>query len=89
MPSVSETAVAKLDMASWFGLFAPSATSAAIVQRLRVAFVDIMAQPELIERFQKTGGRALKMTATEAESFVKQESERWMRLVREAGVKAE
>lgn len=48
-----------------------------------------MAQPELIERFQKTGGRALKMSAGEAESFVRLEAERWTHLVREAGVKAD
>ena len=89
VPSVSETGVAKLDMQSWFGLFAPSATPAAIVQRLRVEFANVMAQPELIERFQKTGGRALKMSAGEAESFVRLEAERWTRLVREAGVKAD
>jgi tripartite-type tricarboxylate transporter receptor subunit TctC len=89
VPTVIETGVAKLDMESWFGLFAPSATPVATIQRLRTEFASIMAQPELIERFQKTGGRAIKMTAGEAESFVKAEAERWTRLVREAGVKAE
>ncbi len=89
VPSVIETGVAKLDMESWFGLFAPAATPPAVVQRLRAEFASVMAQPELIERFQKTGGRPLKMSASEAESFVKLEAERWTRLVREAGVKAD
>ena len=89
VPSIIETGVAKLDMESWFGLFAPAATPAAAVQRLRAEFANVMAQPELIERFQKTGGRPLKMSASEAESFVKLEAERWTRLVREAAVKAD
>ena len=89
VPSIIETGVAKLDMESWFGLFAPAATPAAAVQRLRAEFTNVMAQPELIERFQKTGGRPLKMSASEAESFVKLEAERWTRLVREAAVKAD
>jgi tripartite-type tricarboxylate transporter receptor subunit TctC len=70
-------------------LFAPAGTPAAVVQRLRAEFAHVMAQPELIERFQKTGGRPLKMSASEAEGFVKLEAERWTRLVREAGVKAD
>jgi tripartite-type tricarboxylate transporter receptor subunit TctC len=89
VPSVLETGVAKLDMESWFGLFAPAATPVAIVQKLRTEFTSVMAQPELLERFQKTGGRPLKISAGEAESFVKQEAERWTRLVRDAGVKAD
>jgi tripartite-type tricarboxylate transporter receptor subunit TctC len=59
------------------------------VQKLRTEFANVMAQPEVLERFQKTGGRPLKISAAEAESFVKQEAERWTRLVRDAGVKAD
>jgi tripartite-type tricarboxylate transporter receptor subunit TctC len=89
VPSLTETGVAKLEMDSWFGLFAPAAIPPAVLQKLRVEFAAVMAQPELIERFQKTGGRPLKISAGEAETFVKLEAERWTRLVREAGVKAE
>jgi tripartite-type tricarboxylate transporter receptor subunit TctC len=89
VPSVLETGVAKLDMESWFGLFAPAATPPAIMQRLRTEFAAVMAQPELLERFQKTGGRPLKISTSDAETFVKLEAERWTRLVREAGVKAD
>jgi tripartite-type tricarboxylate transporter receptor subunit TctC len=89
VPSLTETGVAKLEMESWFGLFAPVAIPAQVLQRLRTEFANVMAQAEVIERFQKTGGRPLRITASEAEGFVKQEAERWTRLVREAGVKAD
>jgi tripartite-type tricarboxylate transporter receptor subunit TctC len=69
VPTVIETGVAKLIMASWFGLFASSATPTATIQRLRTEFANILAQPELIERFQRTVVRRLKLSASEAESF--------------------
>jgi tripartite-type tricarboxylate transporter receptor subunit TctC len=89
LPSISETGIAKLDMQSWFGLFAPAATPANGLQKLRTEFSNIMAQPELIEKFQKTGGRALKLSPTETEAFVRQEVEQWTRLVRNAGIKVD
>jgi tripartite-type tricarboxylate transporter receptor subunit TctC len=89
VPSITETGVAKLDMQSWFGLFAPAATPANVLQKLRAEFANVMAQPELIEKFQKTGGRALKLSQPETDAFVRQEVEQWTRLVRNAGIKVD
>jgi tripartite-type tricarboxylate transporter receptor subunit TctC len=89
VPSITETGVAKLDMQSWFGLFAPAATPANVLQKLRAEFASVMAQPELIEKFQKTGGRALKLSQPETDAFVRQEVEQWTRLVRNAGIKVD
>lgn len=86
VPSVMETGVAPLDMESWFGLFAPAATPAPVLARLRAEFARVVAMPEVAEVFAKTGGRVMKLSLGETEGLIKRDVERWTRLIQEAGL---
>lgn len=88
-PSVFETGVAPLDMESWFGLFAPAATPAPALAKLRADLATVLARPDVSELFAKTGGRVLKLSPQEAEKLVRSDVERWTKLIREAGVSAD
>ena len=89
VPSVAETGVAPLDMDSWFGVFAPAATPAAVLARLRVEMDKALAMPDLVARFEASGGRAMRLSVAETDVLVKREIERWTRLVRDAGIKGD
>jgi tripartite-type tricarboxylate transporter receptor subunit TctC len=89
VPSVMETGVAQLDMESWFGLFAPAATPAPALARLRAEMAKVMVMPDLVERFQKGGGTAMKLNTADTEALVKREVERWTKVIREAGIKGD
>ena len=89
VPSVKETGLADLDMESWFGLFAPAATPAPAMEKLRGALAKVVADPTVIELFGKSGGTMSSLTPAQSEAFAKSEAERWGKLVREAGVTAE
>ncbi len=89
VPSVMETGVAQLDMESWFGLFAPAATPAPALARLRAEMAKVMVMPDIVDRFQKGGGTAMKLNTAETEALVKREVERWTRVIREAGIKGD
>ena len=89
VPSVMETGVAALDMETWFGLFAPAATPAPVLARLRGDLARVLAMPDVIERFQKGGGRALRLSQAEAEALVRRDVERWTKVIREAGIKGD
>jgi tripartite-type tricarboxylate transporter receptor subunit TctC len=86
VPSVDETGVAKLDMESWFGLFAPSGTPPQILERLRKEFAAVVASPDVAELFARTGGKALRLSPEETEALIRRDVERWTKLVREAGL---
>jgi tripartite-type tricarboxylate transporter receptor subunit TctC len=86
VPSVTETGVAQLDMESWFGLFAPAATPAPALTRLREAFAKVVAMPEVAELFAKTGGRIMKLSLGETEALLKRDVERWTKLIQDAGL---
>ena len=89
VPSVVETGVAPLDMESWFGVFAPAATPPAALARLRAEMDKALAMPDLVARFEASGGRAMRLSVAETDALVKREIERWTKLVRDAGIKGD
>jgi tripartite-type tricarboxylate transporter receptor subunit TctC len=87
VPTVHETGVAPLDMDSWFGLFAPAATPQPILDRLRAELSKVLASPELAQTFEKTGGRVLQLSLPETEALVRRDIERWIELLKNAGLR--
>jgi tripartite-type tricarboxylate transporter receptor subunit TctC len=89
VPTIIESGVAQLDLESWFGYFVPNKTPAEVQERLRTELAKVIAQPELQENFRKAGGKPLTLSAAETKALVKRDVERWTKLVRDIGIKAE
>lgn len=89
VPTILESGVAQLDLESWFGYFVPSKTPADVQQRLREELARVIASPELQETFRSRGGKPLLLSAEQTRALVKRDVERWTRLVRDIGIKAE
>ncbi len=89
VPSMSETGVATLDMESWFGLFVPAGTPAPATERLRSAFRQVMAMPEVGALFTKTGGRMLNLSPADTDAMIRRDVERWTKLIKDAGITAQ
>ena len=88
LPTLRESGV-DLDLESWFGLFAPARTPAPVLARLRAEVQRVAQLPELKDAFTKAGGRPLPLAADEARALLARDLERWTRLVRAAGLKAD
>ena len=92
MPGVPTVRAARgpdFEMESWFGLFAPAQTPAVALTRLRAMFARALTYPDLVARFENSGGRVLHLAPAEMEALVRRDTERWTRLVRQAGVRVE
>lgn len=89
VPTIRETGVAKLELESWFGLFAPSKTPPKILERLRSELETIIASKEVSDIFRKNGGRSLSLSLAETRALVKRDVEYWSKLIIELGIKAE
>ncbi len=89
VPTITETGVAKFEMETWFGLFAPAKTPHPIVERLQAEVARAIRNPQSVATFEKSGGRVLDMTPGDTEKFVAAEIAKWGDLVRRAGVKAD
>ena len=89
VPTINESGVATLEMETWFGLFAPAKTPAAILDRLRAETAKVVEHPEVAARFEKATARVVRMSPAETDAYVKSEVAKWTKLVREAGITAE
>lgn len=70
-------------VAGWHGMLAPSGTPRAIIQRLNKHWVDSAASPEVKERLEKLGFFPRPGTPEQFTAYLKNETERWQRLIKE------
>ncbi len=89
LPTIKEATGVDFNIDTWFGLFVPAATPAPVLEKLRAALAQVVADPTVIEIFAKTGGSMSKLNAEQSEAFAKAEAAKWSKLVREAGITAE
>jgi tripartite-type tricarboxylate transporter receptor subunit TctC len=73
----------------WFGLFAPAGTPAAIVERLNKEVADILKDSAFVDKLNATGATPLINTPPEMKTFVSAEVEKWVKVARDSGAKAD
>ncbi len=77
------------ETAPWVGLLAPAATPPAIVERLNVELRKSLTKPETVARLKGLGAITVGDTPGEYLKFLKKDYERWARVIKASGVKAE
>ena len=86
VPTINETGLVNFDGESWFGLFAPAGTPAPAVEILRDALAGIIRDQEFAARIERDGGRVLAIPQQQQQRFMREEIERWTKLVVQYGV---
>jgi len=88
VPSVSEF-VPGYEASSWFGVAAPAGTPAEIVDRLNAEINAGLADPTIKARLDDMGGMPLAGSPADFGKLIADETEKWGKVIREAGIKAE
>lgn len=76
------------EASNWWGVLAPAGTPPAIARRLHGEIAVILAKPDIQKKFETQGAEALSMGQAEFGKFIRTETAKWGRVVREAGIKA-
>ena len=89
VPALAESGVPEFDTSGWWGIFAPAGTPHDAVERMRAEIGRILTAQALRERL--TGeGFEIALTAPEPfAAFLREDSARWARIVRQAGITLE
>jgi tripartite-type tricarboxylate transporter receptor subunit TctC len=74
---------------TWHGVVVPAGTPAAIIARLNREIVAILHLPEVVERLSSQGAEPAGSTPEEFAAYIRSESVKWAKVVRESGAKAE
>src|SRR6266550_2227716 len=83
-----DAGIAGLDASIWVGLFAPKGTPQPVVDRLNGEVRKTLADPDVQRRFVESGGaEAVGMSPAQFLIRIKQDAERYKRVVQKAGVK--
>jgi tripartite-type tricarboxylate transporter receptor subunit TctC len=89
VPTIAEAGVPGFEVANWWGIFAPAGTPAPVLERLYREITAILDSPETRKRFELEGAEVARLNPAEFAAFVTRETEKWTRVVREAGIKPE
>ena len=89
LPTMQEAGVPGYEMIGWNGIYAPKGTPPQIVKRLNDELAAILRTPGLKEQFAKLGAEAVGSSPGEFAAFVAAESARWLKIIRDKGIKPE
>ena len=89
-PAAQEAGLAGYQVITWYGVFAPGGTPAAIVNRLHADLVKAMQTPDVRAKLDGIGADGtVSRSPEEFSSWLKKDAERWARVIQAAGVKDE
>ena len=89
VPTVSESGVAGYEAVIWLGILAPAGTPRPIVEKLNGEITKIVSAPEMTEAWAKQGAAPLAMTTAEFTKYLRDDIEKWARIVKISGAKAD
>ena len=89
LPTVAEAGVPGYAGGTWYGIFAPAGTAAAIVTRLNEETRKALALPEVRAALLALGVEGAGNTPEQFVTFVRDEHAKWGKVIREGGIRAE
>jgi tripartite-type tricarboxylate transporter receptor subunit TctC len=88
VPPLSDS-VPGYEMSSWNGIMAPKGTPPEIIQRLNKEINASYSDPKIIKRFTALGAIPVPMTAAEFGKLLRDDAEKWAKVIPAAGIKVE
>ena len=87
VPAVAE-AVPGYELVGWYGLLAPLGTPREIVDRINREITHALATAEVRERLVAVGAEAVDSNPAAFKAFLENETRRWGKVLKDAGIKA-
>lgn len=89
VPTLQEAGVPNLAIGTWFGLLAPAATPKPVIARLNSELVKIIQSPEFKKQMVDIGAEPIGNQPEEMATQIKEETEKFARLVKDGKITLE
>ena len=89
LPTVAASGVPGFEVYEWNGLFAPKGTPPAIVERLEREVREVVKQPEVQQKLSDLGAEPVGSGAADFAAFLKSETAKWSKVIKDANIKAD
>ena len=88
VPTIGET-VPGYTADNWWGIVAPAALPAPLVERLHKEIQAVLESPDLKAQFAREGAQTLDMSSAEFAGYIQHEIDKWGRVVKEGNIRAQ
>jgi len=89
VPTAAEAGFPGYEVATWYGLLAPAGTPKEIVDRLNRELKKVMEAPAVKEKLISLGFDTMASTPEQFSDFIKTETVRWGKVIKDAGIKVQ
>ena len=88
VPTIAET-VPGYESSIWWGIFAPPRTPADVIARFHAETLEVLSLPGFQKRLEEQGGAVTRMSPAEFGKLMVSEQNKWLEVIRAAGIKGE
>jgi tripartite-type tricarboxylate transporter receptor subunit TctC len=88
VPTIAET-VPGYESRIWWGIFAPPKTPPDIIARFHAETMEVISSPVFQKRLDEQGGAVVKMSSAQFGKLMVSEQNKWLEVIRAAGIKGE
>ncbi len=89
VPTVAEAGVPGYESTIWLGIMAPAGTPKAVVDKLNAEINKAISRADVKAAWDKQGAVPLTMSPTEFDAYLRKDIEKWAKVVKDAGIKAQ
>jgi len=89
LPTVAESGLKGYAVDAWFGVVAPGKTPGEIVAKLSAGVAGAVKSPDVRQRFEQLGYDPIGDTSSEFAATIKSDIEKFARIIKAAGIRAE
>ena len=87
IPTVAESGLPGYDATGWYGMLAPAGTPQTAIARLHGETVKILTAPDFKERLAAEGAVAVGNTPAQFDKFIRDETAKWSKIIRDLKIK--
>ena len=87
VPTLAESGLTGYDSTGWFGLVAPAGTPASIIQKLNAEFTAALNDEGIKSQMRQSGMEPAATTTEGLDAYIKSETQKWGRVIRQANIK--